>query len=159
MTNSSIEPTPIYFYEEFRPFGFLSNFATCPILLKGRLWPTTEHYYQAQKYAGTETEELIRQAPSPMNAKDLTRLPQYPPRADWDAVKDNVMREALQAKFTQHDHLREALLNTGEAPLVEHTPNDHYWADGGDGSGQNRLGQLLMELRERLRMRLQDFSA
>jgi len=145
---------PILFYEEFLAFGFLSNFASCPILLKGKLWPTTEHYYQAQKYADTETEEIIRQAYSPMTSKELTRLPEYPPRADWDAVKDDVMRTALRAKFTQHDHLKKLLLDTGDALLVEHTPNDIYWADGGDGGsgrvGQNMLGKLLMELRTEL---------
>jgi len=41
-------------------------------------------------------------------------------------------------------------LGTGDAELVEHSHNDRYWADGGDGSGQNRLGQLLMELRAQL---------
>jgi predicted NAD-dependent protein-ADP-ribosyltransferase YbiA (DUF1768 family) len=43
------------------------------------------------------------------------------------------------------------LLGTGEAELVEHTRNDNYWGDGGDGTGKNRLGQLLIELREELR--------
>ena len=118
---------PIHFYEEFKLNGYLSNFAACPIFLKGQLWPTTEHYYQAQKYAGTAYEEIIRQAPSPMNAKDLTRDPQHPPRPDWDAAKDRVMREALLAKFTQHVHLQTLLLGTGDAMLVERTANDAYW--------------------------------
>lgn len=142
---------PIWFYEEYRPYGEFSNFASYAILLKGKLWPTTEHYYQAQKYQDPDLEEMIRLAPSPMSAKDLTRLPQYPPRVDWDTVKDDVMRDALRAKFTQYPHLRQLLLATGETPLAEHTPNDHYWADGGDGSGQNMLGRLLMELRATLR--------
>ncbi len=63
------------------------------------------------------------------------------------------MRQALRAKFTQHDDLRILLLGTGEAVLVEHTEKDHYWGDGGDGSGKNRLGQLLMEIRSELRAR------
>lgn len=146
---------PILFYEEYLAYGFLSNFAACPILLKGQLWPTTEHYYQAQKYAGTAVEEIIRQAYSPMMSKELTRLPQYPARADWDAIKDDVMRSALRAKFAQHDHLRTLLLETGDALLVEHTANDTYWADGGDGGtgslGKNMLGKLLMEVRAELR--------
>ena len=61
------------------------------------------------------------------------------------------MRQALRAKFTQHPDLQKLLLDTGDAVLVEHTTNDNYWADGGDGSGKNRLGLLLMELREQLR--------
>jgi ribA/ribD-fused uncharacterized protein len=57
----------------------------------------------------------------------------------------------LQAKFTQHPNLRSILLGTGDAELIEHTKNDSYWGDGGNGTGKNRLGQLLMELREQLR--------
>jgi ribA/ribD-fused uncharacterized protein len=66
-------------------------------------------------------------------------------------VKDNIMRESLRAKFDQHPALKSLLLGTGDAELVDHTTNDRYWADGGDGNGRNRLGQLLMELRAQLR--------
>jgi len=58
------------------------------------------------------------------------------------------MMDALRAKFAQHDDLRDILLGTGDAALVEHTANDSYW---GDGSGKNRLGVLLMRLRAELR--------
>jgi ribA/ribD-fused uncharacterized protein len=69
-------------------------------------------------------------------------------------VKDDVMRRALRAKFEQNPELREQLLATGEAHLIEHTATDSYWGDGGDGSGLNRLGELLMELRAQLRAEL-----
>ncbi len=72
-------------------------------------------------------------------------------RRDWESIKDNVMRDAVMAKFTQHDDLCERLLATGNAKLVEHTANDDYWGDGGDGSGKNMLGQILMGVREKLR--------
>jgi N-glycosidase YbiA len=49
------------------------------------------------------------------------------------------MLEALRAKFTLHEELNAILLGTGDAVLVEHTANDSYWGDGGDGSGKNRL--------------------
>lgn len=74
-----------------------------------------------------------------------------PLRADWEEVKDNVMRQALYAKFTQHPDLREHLVSTGTANIIEHTTNDSYWGDGGDGTGKNMLGTLLMALRERLK--------
>jgi ribA/ribD-fused uncharacterized protein len=80
----------------------------------------------------------------------MGRSRQRPLRADWEVVKDDVMRAALRAKFTQHPQLQSLLLATGDADLVEHTRNDTYWADGGDGSGRNRLGELLMELRTQL---------
>ncbi len=61
------------------------------------------------------------------------------------------MHEAVLTKFTQHADLREILLGTGDAVIVEHTANDSYWGDGGDGSGKNKLGQILMRVRDELR--------
>ena len=141
----------IEFYRVREPHGYLSNFAPYPIRLKGKVWPTTEHYFQAQKFAGTEHEEAIRLAASPMIAARMGRSRQRPLREDWEAVKDGVMRDAVLAKFTQHPELREALLATGAALLVEHTTNDRFWGDGGDGRGQNRLGEILMEVRAQLK--------
>jgi ribA/ribD-fused uncharacterized protein len=141
----------ILFYRVTEPYGEFSNFSPHPIELKGRAWPTSEHYFQAQKFADTQHEEAVRLAKSPMVAARMGRSRERPLRADWEAVKDDIMREALQAKFVQHPAPRSLLLKTGDAEIVEHTKNDRYWADGGDGTGRNRLGQLLMELRERLR--------
>jgi ribA/ribD-fused uncharacterized protein len=142
--------TVIKFYRINDPYGEFSNFAPFPIELKGRTWPTTEHYFQAQKFAGTEHEEAIRLAASPMIAARMGRDRKKPLRPDWECVKDDIMREGVLAKFDQHPHLRALLLSTGDAELIEHTRNDRYWADGGDGTGKNMLGVILMELRSRL---------
>jgi N-glycosidase YbiA len=141
----------ILFYRVNEPYGGFSNFSPHPFKLNGRIWPTSEHYFQAQKFIGTEHEELVRQAASPMIAARMGRSRERPLRTDWESVKDDVMREAIYAKFSQYPELRSMLLETGEAILVEHTKNDCYWGDGGDGCGKNRLGVLLMELREKLR--------
>ena len=61
------------------------------------------------------------------------------------------MYEGLQRKFLSHQDLRDKLLATGEAKLIEHTHRDSYWGDGGNGKGKNRLGILLMRLRASLR--------
>lgn len=74
-----------------------------------------------------------------------------PLRSDWEKVKDDVMREAVRAKFTQNEHLKKTLLSTGDAALVEHTVNDSYWGDGGNGKGKNMLGKILMEIREEIK--------
>jgi N-glycosidase YbiA len=141
----------INFYRVREPYGEFSNFAPYPIQLKGKDWRTTEHYFQAQKFLDTEHEEAIRLEPSPMIAARMGRDRKKPLRKDWEVIKDNLMREAVLAKFTQHPKLKELLLSTGEAYLVEHTTNDSYWGDGGDGSGQNKLGQILMSVRDELR--------
>lgn len=142
---------PVKFYSTGDAYGEFSNFSAHPFRLKGKTWPTTEHYFQAQKFAGTPHEDEIRKINSPMIAARMGRDRKRPLRRDWEVVKEDIMREALYAKFTQHANLRTLLLSTGEARLIEHTRNDSYWADGGDGSGKNRLGILLVELRDRLR--------
>ena len=141
----------IRFYSVKDDYGCFSNFAPYPIELKGKEWPTSEHYFQAQKFAGTEHEEAIRLVKSPMSAARMGRSRKRPLRSDWEAMKDDIMREAVLAKFSQHSDIREILLGTGDAQLVEHTENDRYWGDGGDGQGENMLGQILMEVRGRLK--------
>lgn len=61
------------------------------------------------------------------------------------------MKKGLLLKFSQNPGLLDILVGTGERPLVEHTEKDKYWGDGGDGSGKNRLGVLLMEVRAELK--------
>jgi ribA/ribD-fused uncharacterized protein len=132
-------------------YGEFSNVAPYPISLKGKQWPTSEHYFQAQKFAGTFREEDIRRARSPMEAVRMARDPRFFARDDWELVKDKVMLEAVRAKFQQHRRLAERLLSTNDALIVEHTPNDAYWGDGGDGTGRNELGRILMQVRSELR--------
>jgi ribA/ribD-fused uncharacterized protein len=138
----------IQFYKVSDPYGEFSNFAPFPFEIDGKVWPTSEHYFQGQKFVGSEHEEEVRREPSPMIAARMGRDRKRPLRADWELVKDDIMRTALRAKFTQHAVLRELLLGTGDAEIVEHTTNDAYWGDGGDGTGKNMLGKLLMELRK-----------
>lgn len=140
----------IIFYGANEEYGFLSNFYAAPIEVDGSTWPTTEHYYQAQKFSDPSRQAAIREAATPGVAKKLAWLDGTGRRSDWDSVRDDVMLVALRAKFTQHPELQARLLATGDELLVEHTHLDHYWADGGDGSGQNRLGELLMQVREEL---------
>jgi ribA/ribD-fused uncharacterized protein len=144
--------TVINFYSTSGEYGCFSNFSRHPVFLKGKRWPTSEHYFQAQKFAGEPDEEEIRRAAKPMLAAGMGRERKRPLRRDWEGVKEQVMLDALRAKFTQHEELKAVLLGTGAALLVEHTANDSYWGDGGDGSGKNRLGRLLMQLREELRV-------
>jgi N-glycosidase YbiA len=141
----------IDFYQTSDEYGCFSNFHESPIFLDGKRWLTSEHYFQAQKFAGTAREEEIRLTKKPRLAADLGRSRKFPLRRDWEHVKDAIMRAAVLAKFTQHEDLRAILLGTGDALLVEHTERDAYWGDGGDGSGRNRLGEILMSVREELR--------
>jgi ribA/ribD-fused uncharacterized protein len=140
----------ILFYLKRDPFGWLSNFSPHPIEMKGLLWPTVEHYYQAQKFAGTDYEERIRQAVDPWTSKVMAHDGSRPVRPDWEAVKYALMRQAVLKKFETHPDLRSALLATGQEELIEDAPDDYYWGRGRDGSGANNLGKILMEVRSLL---------
>jgi len=142
---------PIHFYSVSAPYGEFSNFAPFPIRLGGTTWPTSEHYFQAQKFEDADYREKIRTTKSPMIAARLGRSRKVKLRRDWESVKVRVMRDAVRAKFAQHEELCALLSATGDAKIVEHTTNDSYWGDGGDGSGQNMLGRILMEIRAELR--------
>ena len=145
-------PQPVNaFYSTREAYGAFSNFAPHPIELDSLRWPTVEHYFQAQKFAETPHIEAIRQAPSPMVAARMGRSRARPLRSDWDQVKDEIMLRAVRAKFAQHADLAALLLSTGDALIVERSRRDHYWGDGGDGTGANKLGQILMQLRAELR--------
>jgi ribA/ribD-fused uncharacterized protein len=141
----------IHFYRVSEEFGCFSNFAPYPVRIDGKVWPTSEHYFQAQKSDELERQEAIRQCESPMVAARMGRDRKKPIRRDWESVKVDVMRKVVRARFVQHDDIRQVLLSTGAAQIVEHTENDSFWGDGGDGSGQNMLGRILMETREELK--------
>ncbi|MGE0399417.1 MAG: NADAR family protein [Kofleriaceae bacterium] len=141
----------IAFYSVNDEYGAFSNFALYEVRLRGKTWPTTEHFFQAMKFEDREDQEEIRRANSPMLAASMGRDRKRKLRRDWERVKVGVMREAVEAKFRQHDELRAMLLGTGDAKLVEHTDNDDFWGDGGDGSGKNELGRILMAVRAALR--------
>jgi len=144
-------PDVIHFYRVGDQYGEFSNFAAYPIALEDKVWPTSEHYFQAQKFADAAYRETIRNANSPMLAARLGRDRKQKLRHDWESVKVEVMRAAVRAKFTQYEELKNLLLATGSANIVEHTENDAYWGDGGNGSGKNMLGRILMEVRDSLR--------
>jgi ribA/ribD-fused uncharacterized protein len=142
----------IYFYVEREvPYGCFSNFSPHGFLLDELYWATSEHYFQAQKFVGTPHLEKVRQMKTPKDAANLGRNRALPLRPDWEQVKDAVMRKAVLQKFTTHTNIREVLLSTGDEALVENSPIDDYWGCGKDGSGQNKLGQILVEIRAILR--------
>ena len=69
----------------------------------------------------------------------------------WRDAIAIIMRYAVREKFRQNTVIMEDLLETGDSIIIEHTKNDSYWADGGDGTGKNMLGKILMEVRAELR--------
>jgi hypothetical protein len=120
----------------------LSNFYLVQIDMGGTTWPSVEHYYQAMKFRKISQQEAIRECSTSEKAKRLAKT--LPIRDDWEKIKDDVMYDALWKKFS-NAHCKEVLLSTGEEELIEYAP----W-DSGDGTGQNKLGKILMQIREEL---------
>lgn len=142
----------IKFYQErAAPYGCFSNFSRHSFEVDGAPWQTVEHYFQAMKFAGTEHERAVQVAPAPMIAKQIGGDRARPLRADWEAVKDDVMRRGVRAKFEQNPDILAVLLGTGDEELIEDAPQDYYWGCGEKGTGKNMLGKVLMEVRGALR--------
>jgi len=140
----------IKFYSENQKWGEFSNFALYEITIGNKIWPTSEHFFQAQKFEDKAYQEKIRKTKSPMKAAELGRSRKVKIKKNWDNIKDNMMYQVVLEKFRQHEDLKTLLLDTKDAILVEHTEQDAYWGDGGNGKGKNRLGKTLMQVRNKL---------
>jgi ribA/ribD-fused uncharacterized protein len=169
MINDSYEPEnlkmdEIRFYRaNEKPYGAFSNLYRRPVEFEGELFPTAEHAYQAGKARKPEVRRWLMAAPTPaLLAMAAHGLYVWDIAPNWSKIKFERMKGVLRAKFSQHEDLRELLLSTGSARLVESaTVNNavnRLWGEV-NGVGQNKLGQLLMEVRDELRAELDSTDA
>lgn len=142
------EEAPVEFYDIEQEYGFLNNIYPAGFTVGDVQYQTNEHYFQSKKFEGHPYEWQVAAAETADLAFDMGQNRDYPLRADWSEAKETIMYTGLRYKFQQNEELRKKLLETGNRPIVEHTEHDSYWGDGGDGSGQNRLGHLLQRLRD-----------
>lgn len=141
--------------------GFLSNFSPAVICFDGIWYPTVEHAYQAAKTLDFQQRWEISKLPTPGQTKRAGRRLDL--RPDWERrvgdypVKHLIMHELVLQKFARNPRLRQQLVDTGFATLVEGNYwHDQYWGDctcaqHRDTPGQNQLGAILMQVRNRLR--------
>ncbi|KAF9002456.1 hypothetical protein BDQ17DRAFT_1168524, partial [Cyathus striatus] len=144
----------ILFYHKHEPHYGFTNFSSHPVYYKNKKYPTSEHLFQSFKFQDRRPDlaEHIR------NCSDLPRIALFEAkryersgRPDWMEVNVQKMDETLWHKFTQHEDLKEELLDTGDAELVENSDTDSFWGVGPDGNGRNELGKALERLRAKLR--------
>jgi ribA/ribD-fused uncharacterized protein len=141
----------IRFFSKSNRYREFSNFANYPVEVDGTVWPTSEPHYQAQKFDDPDRQERIRQLPVAAAAKRYATKHKAKIRPDSEQLKGGVMERALRAKLTQHESLRDILVGSGDEKIEEDSPKDAYWGIGPDGTGQNRLSEMLMRLRAELR--------
>ncbi len=137
-------------------YWFLSPLAAFPIEMsvdeKTYIFPTVEHYYQAMKFYATDPRfEIILNLKDPDAARLLTKTSEYKVnrRADFDKNKFDIMERGLRAKFMQNPDAAEMLRATGDAILIKSCPVC-YKCGFGEGSGENRIGKVLMQIRAEL---------
>lgn len=121
-------------------YRFLSNFYEEP-------WPTLEHHFQAHKATTVGDAIFVMAAKTPTEAKKRGQMIKL--REDWEERKIEIMHGLLVVKF-KVPALRQKLLDTGDALLIEgNTWGDRFWGQV-NGEGENVLGELLMIVREGL---------
>ena len=126
-------------------YDFLSNFYPAPITYNGLVFQNNEAAFQVAKCPERSAEFCFL---NPSEAKRLGRRVKL--RNDWDQIKDMVMYEICKAKFRQNPDLAERLISTSNFELIEgNNWGDHIWGVC-DGYGENRLGKILMRIREEL---------
>ena len=136
-----------------------SNFYKAPIHIDGKEYRSVENYFQSQRFVGSDDDyaELVRNQANPAlcramgRANESSKTKPHKPRADWEAVREEVMYRGLLAKFKAHPELAAILEKTGNAVIEEESPLDDFWGIGKDGAGANKMGLTLMRVRKALR--------
>ena len=148
----------VVFLKTKERYGALSNMAGgFPLRVNGVDIRTSEALYQACRFPHLpKIQNKIIAERSPMTAKMKSKPHRQNSRSDWDAVRVKIMRWCLQVKLAQNwDRFRDALLETENLPIVEHSRRDDFWGakpvDDTTLVGVNALGRLLMELREQIK--------
>lgn len=136
---------------------YFSPYTAHAIEIDGVVYPTVEHAYQCARYTDKNIREEIRATRSPVKAWEVStkykhlQIPEFANKEHKRAV----MKELMRAKALQHEEVKKALLDSGDAQIVKHIttypPGDGFWDDGADGTGQNETGKIWMELREESR--------
>lgn len=141
----------VKFYEA--EYYMLSNLSAHAIMFEDKLYPTSEHAYQASKFVDEKIIEDIRAAASPLLAKSIAKsnFGTATEKKNWKINKVSTMEQILLAKLNQHEEVRLALLSTGDKVVAEDSPTDYFWGIGEDGSGKNMLGKLWVKLRDELK--------
>jgi len=150
--------------EAFRnEYDFLSNFFVAPVTWRDQKFSTSEHAYQWAKTDDPEEQKTIlvyvmesgyEMPTTPGQAKSAGKA--VTKRADWEQTRLDIMYDILKAKFTQNWDLRQRLLETGDAELVEgNSWHDNTWgacrcSECAKKEKTNFLGMLLMRLRTEL---------
>lgn len=142
----------IKFYRSVGKYGFLPNLYKKSIIFEEREFPTAEHAYQFGKFRDEETREWAMNAPKPHLLSILAHgLFSWDVVKDWSKIKVPRMYNVLKIKFSDNE-LKNKLIDTRDSILIENSKSDAFWGIGKNGKGKNMLGNLLMKVREEIKL-------
>lgn len=138
------------FYD--REFYCFSNFSSFAVKWKGKLWPTSEHAYQAAHFFKTAPAlaNKIHKAKSAYEAYKLANLYADKDQENWNEIKITIMEDIVRHKLKQHSYIMHKLMQTGKRLIVEDSPKDAFWGWGPKRDGRNELGKIWMKLRDEI---------
>ena len=138
------------FYE--REFYCFSNFSSFAVRWKGKLWPTSEHAYQAAHFFKTAPDLVVKiyKAKSADEAKRIANANTDKDQRDWVKKKVVIMEDIVRHKLQQNPYVMHKLLQTGKRKIVEDSPKDDFWGWGKKRNGRNELGKIWMKLRDEI---------
>jgi ribA/ribD-fused uncharacterized protein len=161
-------PEPVFFFSGNPALNAdkeFSNMFDAPMQIDGLTFATVEHYFQwskAKMFGDDEMAGKIMKTPSSKSVKGFGKKVKNFDKDKWEEKKNDIMRIALKAKFSQHPELRKKLQDTGVRPIAEADPRDKYWGigtsfdtskakDPAKWPGKNVIGTMLQDLRTELK--------
>lgn len=127
-------------------YRFLSNFWYVDVKFDNIVYPTVEHAYQAAKSDDKNIRRSFVDYETPGKAKRAGS--ELVLRHNWKEVRESVMFYLLRQKF-EVPYLREKLMATKGRELIEgNVWNDTFWGQCPVGVGENKLGKILMGIRD-----------
>lgn len=128
----------------------LSTVSAHEIFLEEQRWKTAEHYFQINSVARLPIQDKMRQLDEGLAVYKLGSPWYRRKRSDFKQVRMTLMTRALYTKVQMYKEVREALLETEQRMIAETSAYDHYWGVGRDQRGENKLGEIWMNIRSRL---------
>ena len=133
-----------------QPYYELTNFFLINILIDGKIWPSSEHYYLAMKFPDYPCiQEQIRGCATANLAFELVQKKTDLIHRNWHNINLNTMKRAVWAKFSQHQSLALLLISTQNKVLIS-KKNGIFGGAGENYKGKNYLGRILMLVRDEL---------
>jgi len=156
---------PIFFWRPNEPNGYLGNWYPSPFTVDGKKFVNSEHYFMWQKVMTFQPslERTIMRMTDPKQMKELCSKIQNYDDVKWSSLRVNIMKKGVMEKFKQNSKLKNYLLSTGNAMLVEASPYDKIWGIGMNADNAlkayhknipfngNLLGKVLMDVRNELK--------